>query len=210
MEEQLATHHRESDRRGGRMNSNVSDERADEVTDPEALDGDACERSVSDAGPAGEPDWSVLDADELASLDAALRAGDDDAVVAALEAVYAPGEFFKPGGGWGGSEAPARRAERIGHANRLTTTSTKQQRPSNPGSDHDVDNKTAFAVDLSNGSSPTAQMDRTARQIAAAAGIGSYNFGFREVVYRPHRMRLQLIYRAANHYNHVHAGFKRT
>ena len=172
------------------------------LTEGEDLDGASCEEASADI--------YTLEPEEIEALDAALASGDDDEVASALEKLYGPAEFFRPGGGWGGSEAPARRAERIGHRNGLVTTSTKQQRPQNPGSDHDVDNRNAFAVDLSNGSSPTPQMDRTARQIAAAAGRPRYTRGFLEVRYAPHRMRMQLIWRYPGHYNHVHAGFRRT
>lgn len=181
-----------------------------EEVEAEDLDSQACENAVASDQPAqDEGDFSALEEEELAKLDEALRAGDDDAVCDALEELYGPAEFFRPGGGWGGSEAPGRRAERIGHSNRLRTMSTKEQRPNNPGSDHDVDQRNAFAVDLSNGRRPTPEMDRTARQIAAAAGRPGYSGGFLELVYNPHRMRMQLIWRYEGHYNHVHAGFRR-
>ena len=173
-------------------------------------DGDDCEHPAADPSSEEPRDWSAITADELASLDRILAMDDEAAQFASLADLYGSDDFFAPGGGWGGSEAPARRAQRIGVANGLKTTATKEQRPDNPGSDHDVDNSTAFAVDLSNFTAPTPQMDRTAQQIAVAAGIRPYSFGFREIRNTKHRIRLQLIYRSASHYNHVHAGFKRT
>jgi hypothetical protein len=187
-----------------------SDAQLEEVEQKD-LDGHDCADEAQDLKPAAdEGDFSSLEPEELKKLDEALRAGDDVAVREALAELYGPHEFFRPGGGWRGAEAPGRRAERIGHANGLRTTATKQQRPSNPGSDHDPDQRSAFAVDLSNGTSPTPQMDRTARQIAAAVGRPSYTGGFLPLIYPPHRMRVQLIWRWTGHYNHVHAGFRRT
>lgn len=181
-----------------------------EEASPDDVDSGGCDDASASGASDEAIDWSALEADELAAIDDATSGGDDDGVVVALATLYTPAQFFRPGGGWGGSEAPGLRARRIGVNGGLTVMATKEQRPKNPGSDHDVDNRRAFAVDLSNGSSPTPAMDRVARQIAAAAGIASYRFGFREVAHRPHQIRLQLIYRWTGHYNHVHAGFRRT
>lgn len=58
--------------------------------------------------------------------------------------------------------------------------------------------------------SPTPQMDRTARQIAALCGVPNWNFG---VLCRvPSGYTVQLLYylltSAGNHYNHVHVGVR--
>ncbi len=181
-----------------------------EETSPDDLDAGGCQEASATGKGGGGIDWSALEADELAEIDQATSGDDEEAILIALTTLYTPAQFFQPGGGWGGSESPGLRAKRIGVNGGLRVMATKEQRPKNPGSDHDVDNPRAFAVDLSNGTSPTAAMDRVARRIAAASGIGSYSFGFREVAYRPHRTRLQLIYRWTGHDNHVHAGLRRT
>jgi hypothetical protein len=132
---------------------------------------------------------------------------DAEAVDAALEGLSAA-DFLAPGGGWGGSQGPVDRAVRIGRANGLSVTSLKRAWGS-PGSDHHVGQKSSYAADMSNGSSPTAQMDRTARQIAAALGRPGWSSGVLNVHSPRHRMRAQLIWRWTGHYNHVHFGCRR-
>jgi hypothetical protein len=73
-------------------------------------------------------------------------------------------------------------------------------------SDHKGPPDHAWAADMSNGSSPTPQMDELARRLArrfdipwrGAGLVNAYNHGY----------RFQLIYRYADHYNHVHLGIK--
>jgi peptidoglycan hydrolase-like protein with peptidoglycan-binding domain len=75
-------------------------------------------------------------------------------------------------------------------------------------SDHQGPPDFAWAADLSNGTSPTPQMDELARRLAhrfdiAWSGSGcvnAYNHGY----------RFQLLYRTEGHYNHVHIGIKVT
>ncbi len=120
--------------------------------------------------------------------------------------------FLVPGGGWGGTVAPARRAESIGVRNGLMITSQKRT-SGNPGSDHHTSQRTSFAVDMSNGTSPTPQMLRTARQIAAAMG---YNWdtdarnGLLTTRITARGYRAQLIYHPyPDHHNHVHFGVRK-
>jgi hypothetical protein len=113
--------------------------------------------------------------------------------------------FLKPGGSWGGSVHPARRALRIGQANGLTVTSRKRSWGST-GSDHNVAQKRSFAVDLSNGSSPTKEMDRTAYEIATILGHPQWRSGILNE--RVGNVRMQLIWRWEGHYNHVHVGVR--
>jgi hypothetical protein len=119
--------------------------------------------------------------------------------------------FLAPGGGWGGSEVPARRAIPIGRNNGLTVTSLK--RPSgSTGSDHHVSQRTSFAVDMSNGTSPTPGMLRTARQIAAAMGYRWPSNGYIQSATTRRGLRAQLIYNSSvvpNHHNHVHFGVRK-
>jgi hypothetical protein len=119
-----------------------------------------------------------------------------------------PIEFLRPGGGFGGAEAPVRRAIEIGVRNGLTVTSTKRTGGS-PGSDHHVSQTRSFACDLSNGSGPTPEMDATAKAIAAALGHPDFSAGVLNVT--SGGVRAQLIWRTdagGNHFNHVHFGVR--
>ena len=165
----------------------VSEEEAVQVAE---VEGDDCEALAEEEG--AEAD----DADDFSSID------DED------EGLEGISQFLAPGGEWGGSEAPVRRAIKIARANALTVTSTKRSSLST-GSDHHVSQTRAFAADLSNGSSPTPQMDRTARQIAAALGHPNFRAGVLAVTSGP--VRAQLLWRTrvgGNHFNHVHFGVR--
>ena len=114
--------------------------------------------------------------------------------------------FAAAGGGWGGAEAPARRVIMYGKKLGLTVTSTKRSWGS-PGSDHHVGQKRSFAVDLSNGTQPTPQMDRLAAIVATLLGSPGWKGGV--LTRQMGRCRFQLLYRTdvgGNHYNHVHFG----
>lgn len=156
------------------------------------IEGDDCAAVADEDGAEAE------DADDFSSID------DEDGDLEGLS----PRELLEPGGDWGGSEAPVRRAIKIALANGLTVTSTKRSSLST-GSDHHVSQKHAFAADLSNGSSPTPQMDRTAQQIAAALGHPNFRAGV--LVVPRGRVRAQLLWRThvgGNHFNHVHFGVR--
>jgi hypothetical protein len=73
-------------------------------------------------------------------------------------------------------------------------------------SDHKGPPDHAWAADMSNGTSPTPQMDELARRLAARFGIPWNGSGLRTT--SGHGYRFQLIYREAGHYNHVHFGLK--
>jgi hypothetical protein len=146
-------------------------------------------------------------ADLIALSDAELSAlaQEDEAGVLSLES------FLAPGGGWGGSEVPARRAIPIATTNGLTVTSLKRSSGSS-GSDHHVSQRAAFAVDVSNGTSPTPGMLRTARQIAAAMGYSWPSNGYIQTPRTALGYRAQLIYNSSvvpSHHNHVHFGVRR-
>jgi Putative peptidoglycan binding domain len=116
--------------------------------------------------------------------------------------------FLRPGGGFGGAEAPVRRAIEIAVANGLTVTSTKRTSGS-AGSDHHVSQTHSFACDLSNGSSPTPEMDATAKAIATALGHPGFRAGVLSMT--SGSVRAQLIWRTdvgGNHFNHVHFGVR--
>jgi 3D (Asp-Asp-Asp) domain-containing protein len=74
-------------------------------------------------------------------------------------------------------------------------------------SDHKGPPDHAWAADISNGHSPTPEMDELAAAIATAFEIPWEGSGL--VNHSADGYRLQLIYRAAGHYDHVHLGVKR-
>ena len=74
-------------------------------------------------------------------------------------------------------------------------------------SDHKGPPDLAWAADISNGSSPTPEMDALAAAIASAFDIPWTGAGL--VNHTADGYRLQLIYRAAEHYDHIHLGVKR-
>lgn len=154
---------------------------------------------------------------DVDGLDELLAMSDDDLEVfggggdGAGIGILTLASFLAPGGGWGGSEAPARRAIPIGHRNGLTVTSLKRSTGST-GSDHHVSQRQSFAVDMSNGTSPTPQMLRTARQIAAAMGYSWPANGYLQTATTAHGYRAQLIYNSSvvpDHQNHVHFGVRK-
>ena len=141
------------------------------------------------------------DADDFSSIE-------DDDLEGVGDRPLSIGQLLKPGGGFAGSEAPVRRAIQIGLANGLTVTSTKRSSLST-GSDHHVSQTHSFAADLSNGSSPTPQMDRTAQAIAAVLGHAEFRAGVLQVNHGS--ARVQLLWRTkvgGNHFNHVHFGVR--
>lgn len=77
-------------------------------------------------------------------------------------------------------------------------------------SDHQGPPDWAWAADISNGSSPTPEMDRMARRIAHWFGIPWDGDGISD--HWVNGMRFQMLYRTnigGNHYNHVHIGVRR-
>jgi hypothetical protein len=86
-------------------------------------------------------------------------------------------------------------------------------------SDHYSGNKNAYAWDLSNGGSPTPEMDKSAMMIARALGAGKQwkKQGKQGVLNVTKKIdgrtyRFQLLYRTnvgGNHYNHNHFGVSR-
>ena len=166
--------------------------------------------SEEEEGAQGE---DVLSPEELEALDAAADAEDDEGGVQ-LEHTGGS-KFLKPGGGFKGTEAIARRAARVGTRRGLVVTSMKRSSGSS-GSDHHISQKASFAVDLSNGSSPTPEMDRTARRLATLLGRSGFfgpdghRGGVLEVT--SGGFRCQVLWRTnvgGNHFNHVHFGVRR-
>jgi peptidoglycan hydrolase-like protein with peptidoglycan-binding domain len=76
-------------------------------------------------------------------------------------------------------------------------------------SDHQGPPGVAWAADISNGGSPTPEMDRLARQLARRFGIDWRGSGLVNATHGGYRF--QLIYRThvgGNHFNHVHFGVR--
>lgn len=156
-----------------------------------------CDRATNDAGLGDVSDeelgapWS-----QLVGLELDISA----------EHVVSIGDFLRTGGAWGGAEASVRRAIAIGQKHGLVVTSLKRSW-GRTGSDHHVSQTRSFAADLSNGSSPTLGMDRTAHEIGQNLGVPDYRGGM--VLNRRHgSVRAQLIWRWTGHFNHVHFGVR--
>lgn len=76
-------------------------------------------------------------------------------------------------------------------------------------SDHQGPGNLAWAADMSNGTSPTPEMDALARDLAAVFGLDWNGSGAVSGTYKGYRV--QLIYRSnvgGNHFNHVHFGIR--
>lgn len=129
---------------------------------------------------------------------------------------------LRPRGQWGGAAGPALWLfKRFGKPEGLTITSAKRNNTnpySGAGSDHDFANGNAYAIDASNGSSPTPQMDRYAYRVMRALGFRDYQLGTpinaTSGVKTIAGVRFQVIYRGdgpefgGNHLSHVHIGVK--
>jgi hypothetical protein len=187
----------------------------EQVSEDEAVreaenEGGECQHASSPAEPVPESesyDYSALEDDDLALIDEAVELEPE------LESPEArrlgPRRFARPGGGFAGSEAPIRRVIRIGQRNGLLVTSLKRSSGS-AGSDHHVRQTRSFAADLSNGSQPTPQMNKTCAQIARALGHPEFSAGVLNVVHGT--IRIQMLYKTnigGNHFNHVHVGARR-
>jgi hypothetical protein len=150
---------------------------------------------------------TTLSPDEEAELDRTLV--DPDAEGAEAPAPrHTPRGLGQAGGGFGGSEMPIKRAMRIGTRNGLIITSLKRPTAAST-SDHHPAQLKSFAADMSNGSSPTPEMDRTARQIARRLGHPEFRAGVLNVTL--HGYRVQMLWRTnigGNHFNHVHVGVR--
>jgi hypothetical protein len=148
----------------------------------------------------------VVSAEEEAELERWFEETESDE----QEEGTAPGGLGPMGGRFGGTVKPGKRAMRIAARNGLTITSTKRSTGSRT-SDHHISQTTSYAVDMSNGSSPTPQMDRACHQIAKRLGHPEFRAG-NLVVNIHHGYRVQLLYRTnigGNHFNHVHVGMRR-
>ena len=78
-------------------------------------------------------------------------------------------------------------------------------------SDHQGPGEYSWAADISNGGSPTPEMDRLARTLATAFGMPWTGSGVTQV--EKDGYSVQMLYRTdvgGNHFNHVHIGIHRT
>ena len=122
-------------------------------------------------------------------------------------------DWSNTSGAWGGAQKFATALARLGAPHGCVPTSEKRARKhtSSGGiSDHWVGSTEAYAVDLDSGTCtmayPSGDADRTARAIAAAVGMRLHT-GLRSVIRG--RYRIQLIWQAPGHYDHVHVGVRR-
>lgn len=122
---------------------------------------------------------------------------------------------FRPGGGYAGTENLAKTGANIAARYGLSVISSKRDTKmtaSGGVSDHWKGSKNAYAVDLSNGSSPTPEMDAAAKELVSLFG-DTYD-GKSELVrnYYKNGYRYQIIYRSnvgGNHFNHIHFGVRK-
>ena len=183
------------------------------------------ESTPSDPSRTGVVSIGELDTDEPICEARTAAQLDDETVVSAAEAdefdrwldetdaedwteSQVPPGLGPAGGGCGGAGNPGKRAMRIATRNGLTITSTKRSSPP-ATSDHHTSQTRAFAVDMSNGSGPTPQMDHAARQIAKRLGHPGFEAG--NLVVSLHGYRVQLLYWThigGNDFNHVHVGIR--
>lgn len=122
---------------------------------------------------------------------------------------------LRPGGGYAGTEGIVEQLAREAHEFGLKTASGKRatvNTASGGVSDHYEGNKTADARDLSNGSQPTPEMDRTAKHFQRKFGFEDWKgVQNKNVTIGGKRFRIQMLYRTdvgGNHFNHVHIGVK--
>lgn len=133
---------------------------------------------------------------------------------------------LRPGGGYMGTKGVARQLAGLGLELGLKSTSEKRHNTnpySGKDSDHDVGNEDAYAYDISNGSAPTAEMDRAALRIMRRLGDKKYELGQSIDTQRgvftirtdEGTFRVQVIYRGSgaafggDHRDHIHVGVKR-
>lgn len=122
---------------------------------------------------------------------------------------------FQGGGDWGGSKNIAHQLAQLGLGSGLSVMSEKRDRQSTASggvSDHWTGSKNSYAYDLSNGSSPTKEMDAAARKILQRLGVnwdGKSAIVVSKVI---GNHRVQVLYRTnvgGNHFNHVHVGVRK-
>jgi hypothetical protein len=121
-------------------------------------------------------------------------------------------QTIDPGGGWGGSYAPATQLAKVGERFGLVPTSEKRDTKmtaSGNVSDHWVGSKSSYAYDLGGS---VAQMDQAARAIAQRLGISYDGKGPLVATKIANGLRYQILYRTnvgGNHFDHIHIGVRR-
>lgn len=131
-----------------------------------------------------------------------------------VQAVQAKGAEYASLGSTGGGTAPkgdalafVRWVEAVGRKHGLSVTSA--HRPHDTDSDHGSRDRTRAASDISNGNSPTPEMDAAVREVAAGVGQRVSGTSPVELNVNYGGMRIQILYRTqvgGNHDNHIHAG----
>jgi peptidoglycan hydrolase-like protein with peptidoglycan-binding domain len=119
------------------------------------------------------------------------------------------------GKGWGGSEGVADAAKSIASARGIPVTSEKrnladtQRVGSSTASDHYTGNVESFATDFGTSG---AEGDRLASDIAKKYGIPQSRIGTFEsttITVQDRQYRVQLLWKVAGHFDHVHIGIRR-
>lgn len=125
------------------------------------------------------------------------------------------GGSISAGGAWGGSQGVTNAATAIAASMGIPLTSIKRNLAdtirvgSNTGSDHYTGNTTAYAADFGVSGS---RAETLARAIASKYGIPVSNIGTFNSTYKVINgvtYKLQLLWRVAGHYDHVHLGVRR-
>lgn len=125
-----------------------------------------------------------------------------------------PGQV-KGGGGWGGSYSIAKTFADLGKAHGLNVVSEKRERRNTKSggvSDHWTGSKESYAFDLSNGGSPTPEMDAAAVRIAAQLGVRYDGKTPLVLTVTRNGYRIQVLYRTqvgGSHDDHIHVGVRR-
>ena len=174
----------------------------DVSAEQQAEEPDCEDLALQTRAPEADQEIELEDEDEQA-IQVVVDAQDEEFAVA-----FAPEGLGPPGGGWGGATAPANRVQAIGTRNGLSVTSRKRS-SGNQGSDHHTSQRRSDAVDMSNGTRPTPEMDRVSARIAALLGVSGWRGG--NLVRTMNGYRVQLLYRTnvgGNHFNHVHVGVR--
>lgn len=122
---------------------------------------------------------------------------------------------LKAGGGWGGSYSIAKTFADLGKAHGLSVVSEKRERRNTKSggvSDHWTGSKESYAFDLSNGGSPTPEMDAAAVRIAAQLGVRYDGKTPLVLTVTRNGYRIQVLYRTqvgGNHNDHLHVGVRK-
>ncbi len=122
-----------------------------------------------------------------------------------------PAEWFNPRGAHGGTEGVIVDLAKlgVGHNAPLYVNECWGRTWGAATSDHHVSQSRSWACDLSIAGIqvPTPQADEAARRIASALGVPDWTGG--NIVKHINGYRIQVLWRVAGHFNHVHIGARK-